>query len=146
MSAREEVETELDTILRRMGHDHPTLHKVNLCDCTRLLDTLCAEERAKGREEAQDAVTRARREALEECREEFKEWRCGRVCLYCKFARVEIVEGDKDPREADTYCGNDESPCFDRTVSFFGDDTCAHFEKGSPVHETRAARLAGEEG
>lgn len=67
-----------------------------------------------------------------------------RTCLECKFARVEIVKEGDDPMGADTYCGNEESPCSDRTVSFFADDTCGHWEKGFPQHETPEVRKNGE--
>lgn len=68
-----------------------------------------------------------------------------RTCVGCKWARVEIVAEGDDPMGADTYCGNDESPCFDRTVSFFANDTCGHWEKGSPQHETPEVRREGQE-
>lgn len=55
-----------------------------------------------------------------------------RTCVQCKFARVEIVPEDRDPMSAATFCGNEDSPAYDRDVSFFGDDTCGHWVKGHP--------------
>lgn len=78
------------------------------------------------------AVQQARAEERERIVAAYNEERYKRRCVSCKHARVTSAHPDDHPLEARTYCGNDDSPCFDRDVSFFGSDTCGHWAEGYP--------------
>lgn len=67
-----------------------------------------------------------------------------RRCVNCKYARVTVAHPDDHPLAARTYCGNDDSPAFDRNISFAGDDTCGHWQKGRPEHDADHMPMSDE--
>lgn len=78
-----------------------------------------------------DALCRSERDAE---REVWRERDYQRRCVSCRFARVTEAHPDDHPLQARTYCGNEESPAYDREVSFFGNSTCGEWAKGRPEH------------
>jgi hypothetical protein len=87
---------------------------------------------------------RVRVAELEQDREAIREGIYQRRCVSCKYARVTVAHPDDHPLAARTYCGNDDSPAYDRDVSFAGDDTCGCWEKGIPEHDEEHMPLTDE--